>query len=144
MICFYPPFWLLYLMPPMFFYTLFGTLLLDTLVITLVLYFNKVKLESLKLVKVILKAWIFGYILNIVFVIIIYNSWSLLMIPLLRPSYKFIQIFLALILILIIAFSINYFNKKLMLRNGINDKTAKYIGLFMGLLTAPWYFLFRI
>ncbi|MCF8012038.1 MAG: hypothetical protein K9L17_12660 [Clostridiales bacterium] len=133
--------WMFFVYPPLIFIVLAANLVIDGLVVLLTLKLNKVKLIKEDLIKLILKAWgfgfvadLFGSILMTIFIEVFdFNGYH-------APE-SLIEVFPFAISIFAAAFLIVFFNynlaKKLM-----EKCTAKRFGFIMGIITAPWFFLF--
>ncbi|KUO64902.1 MAG: hypothetical protein APF84_08525 [Gracilibacter sp. BRH_c7a] len=134
------PLWIIILIPPFIFLVLFANLIIDGLVIYLTLLFSKISIEKRNLIILILKAWIFGFVadlIGIVNLILIQDFFNV------NAFYAFgsgVDTFAFMFSILFAGLLIGLFNYYLA-RKLVDEKVARRIGLSMGIITAPWIFL---
>ncbi|SFR17255.1 hypothetical protein [Desulfoscipio geothermicus] len=134
------PLWIVIFFPPFIFLVLFANLIIDGAVIYLTLRLHKVNLEEKQLVLLILKAWGFGFVADLIGVIVMlffvkyFNT---------TGYYAFenpVEAVSFIISISLAGLLIGLFNFY-QCRKVIDRKAAGRVGLAMGLLTAPWMFL---
>ncbi|NPV91885.1 MAG: hypothetical protein HPY50_14055 [Firmicutes bacterium] len=117
-------------------------LVLDGLIIYLGLYLNKAKLRAERLRVVVVKAWIFGFLADIVGVILLLLMDAYL--PFFNSYMAWENPFSLLYYILVIIFvgwMIYRFNYRLLAKEEVDEKAARRTALAMGIITAPWLFL---
>lgn len=137
------PLWVFIFFPPYLFLVLLGNLIIDSLVIYLTLYFNRVKLSKNELRPIILKAWAFGFVADIIGAFLLlfcsaaFHSNGYYAFENLSMTLSFI------ISVLFAGFLIACFNRY-QCRNLVDSKIAIRIGLAMGIITAPWMFFIPI
>lgn len=146
------PLWAYLYFSPLVVIPLFGNLLVDGGIIMLVLKRNGIKLERKKLRKQILQAWGLGFVADLIGVgIIVLNDFVIgpvlnryvnieLMIS--YGPHDLISLLVLFFIVMFIGYLIFLFNRGLARKAGISDTIAYRIGLMMGILTAPWLFIY--
>ncbi len=135
------PLWFIFFIPPVVFVTLLGNLVIDGAVIYSTLRLNKIILDRHQITALILKAWIFGFLADIVGAAVIffftvnfhfehYKIWN---------SPKTITLFLfAVCLTGVIIYIVNHW---LCQKEQLSKKVSVRVGITMAIITAPWMFL---
>ncbi|SEN55743.1 hypothetical protein [Lihuaxuella thermophila] len=141
------PLWIAVFLPPYTLIPLLGNLIIDGLVITFTLKWNRVSLERKKLWGLIFKAWGFGFLADLVGVMIVLTT-SVLLDRLTGYvlDYYFIwddpvSVVFSLLVVAACGFLIFLFNRRLAKNAGLEEGIALRMGLAMGIITAPWLFL---
>jgi hypothetical protein len=138
------PIWIGMFIPPLTLIPLLGNLLIDGSVIYFTLKRNGAVLDRRKLRKLILQAWVMGFVVDLLGVgLLFFLNFKM---------YLNIDLFIIwndpksiVVLVFIVAFCgtlIFFVNRWLAKHAGVNEETAFRVGLAMGLITAPYLFLF--
>ncbi|MDN4595406.1 hypothetical protein [Polycladomyces subterraneus] len=141
------PIWMAIFIPPFTLIPLLGNLLIDGSVIYLTLKRNGVVLDGGKLRKLILQAWVMGFVVDLIGVGLLFLLNDVL--------YRFFAIEIdffwvwkdpvsVIVLALIVAVCgtlIFMVNRWLARRAGVVEPAAFRVGLAMGIITAPYLFL---
>ncbi|MGA9172578.1 MAG: hypothetical protein WBZ33_01145 [Thermoactinomyces sp.] len=135
------PIWMGIFIPPFTLIPLLGNLLIDGSVIYFTLKRNVVVLDRRKLRKLILQAWVMGFVVDLIGVGLLF----------LLNNVMYIDFYVIwndpksiVVLAFIVAFCgtlIFFVNRWLAKHAGVNEETAFRVGLAMGLITAPYLFL---
>jgi hypothetical protein len=135
------PLFILMFFPPLLFILLFGNLIIDGLVIWLTLVANKIKIDKYRLFGKILKAWGVGFIIDIFGALLLFGiTYYIKDLPYFSWGYPE-NVFWYLLVIVLCGFLIFLFNFMLFKKEVLDKKIRIRVGLFMGLITAPWTFL---
>ena len=128
--------------PDTIIFILLGNLLIDSIIILLIFKLNNLDIKILKKIIYIFLAFVYGFIIDIIFALFLRLLNDLIDIRMYNPFENFKSIMIYLIIILIAGFFIflfNYFYTFKLLK--IEKKYCLKFGLFMEILTAPWLFL---
>jgi len=133
------PLWTLIFFPPYIFLVLIGNLIIDSLVIFLTTYLNRIKLSRKELKTIIIRAWAFGFGADLIGVFLLfllsttfkfngYNAFESL-----EAAFSFIAS------VILAGMLIAFFNYR-QCRKFMDGKIARKVGIAMGIITAPWMF----
>lgn len=142
------PLWFALFFPPYVFIILLGNLVIDGLVIYISLRLNKIKLEKKALQKLILQAWGFGFLADIIGVLFLFlglvalgSRLQIQEVVMWNSPVTIVFFFSA---ILISSLCIYFFNFRIAKKAEIERNIAWRVALTMAIVTAPWLFLLQI